>query len=932
MGLLTVGKPHNWERAGEHREYVRRHGVLQFLNAYLRVKDIHNDELLWGDEVEYGIFKVDSQTKRVKLSLRGAQILEELDAKEKESLHRLEGCTWHPEYGSWMVEATPRQPFSGYAADLVRVERNMRLRRKRILSVLRPGEVAPTMTCFPLMGVGDFVSPSDADGDTPLDAPTAVTDIKMPSASSLPRHGAPGDSSKWHVRGPVANSAYIPDAVINPHPRFGALTKNIRARRGHNVDIRIPLFRDTNTPEFRGEAAVLPPPPGAAPVGHPTPVSPTHGRAAGHARVRLESLDEKHTVEGLDFDSTASKGGVAASTSTAAEGGDGGDMENTPHVHMDAMAFGMGCCCLQVTFQARDVEESRYMYDQLAVLSPVMLALTAATPILKGRLVDTDVRWNTIATSVDDRTPAERGLLEDDPAAKEAARDPSMVGDGVTRLFKSRYDSISTYLHYCKRREENPMHVLETYNDIPCVVDKGAESFLVENGLDPALAYHVAHLFARDPLVIFDGAVEEVDDSTATEHFENIQSTNWQTVRWKPPPPREHENSPRIGWRTEFRSMEMQATDAENAAFVVFVVLVTRVILAFDLNLYIPLSKVDDNMKRAHERDGVHQRKFWWRMHMAPPDQNKSKPIADGDGNGNDNDKDGGERAHPCDGNGGGSPAVDQDHKACDEHTQGHEEMTIEEIMLGKGDYYPGLVPLVYAYLGHIGCDADTMDTVDQYMILICKRASGELKTTATWIREFVQKHPAYKHDSVVSQEIAYDLVMEMKAIGEGEKHASSLLGDLHISPVRPKQAYDVPLSSTKVSSSCLNYLVKKYAMRNRWTERDRQLKGSQRQISTEKTTQTSSSSSFASSIPTPAPPAGTANGIPSSPNRGGTKAKTGVATFTSKTSPPLDATDSASWWSGSSAAGTEDSGDAGNEFYGQDGRRTKRESSMSFY
>ena len=49
------------------------------------------------------------------------QILRELDEKEKASLHRLEGCTWHPEYGNWMVEATPRQPFSGYAADLVRV-------------------------------------------------------------------------------------------------------------------------------------------------------------------------------------------------------------------------------------------------------------------------------------------------------------------------------------------------------------------------------------------------------------------------------------------------------------------------------------------------------------------------------------------------------------------------------------------------------------------------------------------------------------------------------------------------------------------------------------------------------------------------------------------------------------------------------------------
>lgn len=40
--------------------------------------------------------------------------------------------------------------------------------------------------------------------------------------------------------------------------------------------------------------------------------------------------------------------------------------------------------------------------------------------------------------------------------------------------------------------------------------------------------------------------------------------------------------------------------------------------------------------------------------------------------------------------------------------------MTIEDIMLGKGDNYPGLVPLVYTYLGHIGCNADTMDTIDR--------------------------------------------------------------------------------------------------------------------------------------------------------------------------------------------------------------------------
>jgi hypothetical protein len=70
-------------------------------------------------------------------------------------------------------------------------------------------------------------------------------------------------------------------------------------------------------------------------------------------------------------------------------------------------------------------------------------------------------------------------------------------------------------------------------------------------------------------------------------HGQNLQSTNWQTLRFKPPPP----NS-LIGWRVEFRSMEVQMTDFENAAFSVFVVLLSRAILSFNLNFYIPISKV----------------------------------------------------------------------------------------------------------------------------------------------------------------------------------------------------------------------------------------------------------------------------------------------------------------------------------------------------
>ena len=64
--------------------------------------------------------------------------------------------------------------------------------------------------------------------------------------------------------------------------------------------------------------------------------------------------------------------------------------------------------------------------------------------------------------------------------------------------------------------------------------------------------------------------------------------------------------------------MEIQLTDFENAAFTTFITLITRVILTFDLNLYIPLSRVDANMQRAHGRNAALNGKFFFRRHMAP--------------------------------------------------------------------------------------------------------------------------------------------------------------------------------------------------------------------------------------------------------------------------------------------------------------------------
>lgn len=79
-------------------------------------------------------------------------------------------------------------------------------------------------------------------------------------------------------------------------------------------------------------------------------------------------------------------------------------------------------------------------------------------------------------------------------------------------------------------------------------------------------------------------------------------------MRFKPPPP----NSD-IGWRVEFRPMEVQLTDFENAAFATFVVLLTRTILSLKLNFLIPISKVEENMYKATKRDAVNREKFHFR-------------------------------------------------------------------------------------------------------------------------------------------------------------------------------------------------------------------------------------------------------------------------------------------------------------------------------
>lgn len=419
----------------------------------------------------------------------------------------------------------PNKPYRGFVADLLRLERNLRLRRGRLHTALKPDEIAPTLTNFPLLGAEEHPEPL----------------------------------------GEIANSRFLPDEIINPHPRFRTLTANIRARRGSNPHVIVPRWRGDRQP----------------------------------------SSQQQQTQQRRGEDV----------------------------IEMDSMGFGMGCCCIQITIQSDTEKQSRFVHDQLAVLSPIFMALSAATPMHRGFLADFDARWAVISQAVDDRTPAERGEADGE-------RQTQLAGDGVRRLSKSRYSSVSTYIAQCMNDQQR--EVMKCLNDIDCEVDEELYKQLQDAGIDEQLCRHIAHLFVRDPLVVFKELIV-LNDEEQDDHFQSIQSTNWRTVRWKPPDLHPSPVAPLAkqdpiltaalvaagasvdekpkstvvaGWRNEFRAMETQLTDFENAAYSVFLLLLTRALLAFGANLYLPLSKVDANMDRAHAVDAVRTRKFFFRTDL----------------------------------------------------------------------------------------------------------------------------------------------------------------------------------------------------------------------------------------------------------------------------------------------------------------------------
>lgn len=86
------------------------------------------------------------------------------------------------------------------------------------------------------------------------------------------------------------------------------------------------------------------------------------------------------------------------------------------HICLDQQDIGRGSCSIQTTFQTTNEAGARWLHDQLIPLGPCLLAMTAAAPIWKGIMVDTNCRWQRYGDLLDDRNSSEKDSLVCSPS------------------------------------------------------------------------------------------------------------------------------------------------------------------------------------------------------------------------------------------------------------------------------------------------------------------------------------------------------------------------------------------------------------------------------------------------------------------------------------------------------------------------------------
>ena len=578
---------------------------------------------MFGFEFELHKISIDDQNKRIYIDLTAQNDIINSAKQSHEEFHLSH------EYGGWMYEVIPNEPF--LINNLNLIENNIQ-NLYRYLTQKYGNKKFLSIGSFPLLGVGKYyINEDEKDEDDDKDI---IKDEKEKKAREQYLEDINNNKLSY--------SNYLNDKIINRHPRFGNLTRNIRQRRGSKVDIEIPIFKDKNTD--------------------------------------LTTITNLDPIPG--------------------------------YITMDAMGFGMGCCSLQVTIDSDSLEDCLKIYDQLIPLAPLFLVLTSSSPIFRGKLSDYDNRWIIISQSVDDRTEEERNPKSD------------------KYVYKSRYSPVYSYIG----------KVNKYYNDYPKFpINQEYYKQFIDSGISENLATHFCNLLVRDPLAIFDKKINITDENDMT-HFENINSSNWNSLRFKLPRPADKEHS----YKIEIRTCDLQLTPFENTSIIHFIINLYNIILKNNSNFIIPITKVDKNFENAYCNDAINTQKFWWRINCFDNiDLNKDN------------------------------------FDYIKDEKENIKLLTINEILNGVKEYnYPGLIPVIKKEINNNpNYDENVRQNLLKFANHMEKKAKGEIWTDAKYIRKFISEHPKYNKDSIITEEINYDLINHLLEIQNGNLKPKELFG-----------------------------------------------------------------------------------------------------------------------------------------------------------
>lgn len=262
-------------------------------------------------------------------------------------------------------------------------------------------------------------------------------------------------------------------------------------------------------------------------------------------------------------------------------------------------------------------------------------------------------------------------------------------------IYKSRYSSVYSYI-------SSNEYIQDFHNDYPKMpINKKIYQTLLDNDFTERLATHFSNLLLRDPLVIFDERIN-IDENDSC-HFENFQSTNWNSLRFKPPRSADNDNC----FKIEIRPCELQLTPFENSTMLTFCIVYSQMIMKRDVNFIIPITKVDRNFDKAHEANAIENQLFSFRIDGLKNFKKPSKLY---------------ENNYLSHGN-----SINNDYFNEISNAESVKEMTIRQIFCGSDEYnYEGLLNIMYDFVEENILNPEIKEMTKMHLYFIENRVKGK--------------------------------------------------------------------------------------------------------------------------------------------------------------------------------------------------------------